>query len=628
MCGIVGSLSWSTPEDPAIVKRMMESIIHRGPDAGGIWTKEPITLGHRRLSILDTSEAANQPMTDSSRRYIISFNGEIYNFHSLRNTLIEQGMTFTTNSDTEVVLAAWRLWGIDALLHLEGMFAFALWDDQEKKLYLARDRFGEKPLYYFTHSTSSIIFGSELKALQQHPLCPQSLSPKAISQFLSLNYILTESCILEDVHKLPPAHFMIIQEGEAPVPKAYWSLADQFLAPKWDHSLSQLSDLFNTALGSTIKDCTLSDVPLGAFLSGGIDSSAIVASMAKNQDSSNIKTFTIGFEDDSFNELDKAQTVASYIGVDHHWETVAMDRLSLLPKIVGATDEPFADTSMIPVYVLAGMARKDVTVCLSGDGGDELFAGYETYRADQLHRVLHHLPFKKFLSNCANALPVSLNKVSFDYKARQFCKGLQLSPQKAHYFWRTIFSEDEKKKLLRDPYAQEVIKHDPFDSFNQFYQDVKSCNIMEQHLYVDLKTWLVDDILVKVDRMSMAHSLEARAPFLNHKLAEWIIRLPIDTKINGLRTKILLKKSQESFLPLSTIYAKKEGFSAPVSQWLNRDSRDQMLDNKLFREWFNEDAIHDLWKSHESGKADCGLKLFGLLCLSLWMDRLTSPKMI
>jgi asparagine synthase (glutamine-hydrolysing) len=620
MCGIVGSLSWSKKEDSAIVSKMMDSIIHRGPDAGGMWKNESVILGHRRLSILDVSSNANQPMVDSSARYTIVFNGEIYNFQQLRQSFIDQGIIFKTHSDTEVVLAAWRQWGIDALLHLEGMFAFALWDDQEKKLFLARDRFGEKPLFYFLYSTNHIVFASELKALRQHPLCPQSLNPRAISQFLSLNYILTESCILEGVHKLPPAHYMVIQKNEAPLSKPYWSLADQFHAPKWKLPQEELINLLNESLKTAVQKCTLSDVPLGAFLSGGIDSSAIVASMSKFQKTSLIKTFTIGFEDDSFNELDKAQRVASRLGVDHHWETVSIDRLALLPQIVTAADEPFADTSMIPVYSLAAMARKNVTVCLSGDGGDELFAGYETHRADQLHKFFNKIPFQSFFSKCVNLLPVRFGKVSFDYKARQFFKGVQYNPQRAHYFWRTIFSDNEKASLMKEPYAQEIAKHNPFDVFNKFYEDVKDCPLIEQHLYVDLKTWLADDILVKVDRMSMAHSLEVRAPFLNHTFAEWVIRLPLKAKLHFLQTKALLKKSQEKVLPSSIIYARKEGFNAPVSQWMTQISKDRMLDNKMFQEWFHEKEIQKLWHAHENGQADNGLKLFGLLCLSLWME--------
>jgi asparagine synthase (glutamine-hydrolysing) len=621
MCGIVGSLSWSKKEDPAIVARMMGSIAHRGPDAEGIWKNEFIILGHQRLSILDTSSNANQPMISHSGRYTIVFNGEIYNFQQLQQSFLAQGITFKTHSDTEVILAAWEKWGIDALLHLEGMFAFALWDDQEKKLFLARDRFGEKPLFYFLPHTNHIVFGSELKALQQHPLCPQSLNPRAISQFLSLNYILTESCILKDVHKLPPAHYMVLEKDKLPLSKPYWSLADQFHAPKWNLPQEELIDLLNESLRSAVQKCTLSDVPLGAFLSGGIDSSAIVASMSKSQKSSLIKTFTIGFEDDSFNELDKAQRVAAHLGVDHHWEIASIDRLALLPKIVAAADEPFADTSMIPVYSLAAMARKKVTVCLSGDGGDELFAGYETYRADRLHKFFHKIPFQSFISKCVGLLPVRFGKVSFDYKARQFAKGLQYSPQMAHYFWRNIFSSNEKIALLKEPYAQEVTKHNPFDVFSQFYQEVQDCPLLDQHLYVDLKTWLVDDILVKVDRMSMAHSLEIRAPFLNHTFAEWAIRLSPKAKLHFLQTKALLKKAQEKILPSSIIYAKKEGFNAPVSQWLTQTSKERMLDNKTFQEWFKEKEIQKLWNVHTGGRADNGLKLFGLLCLSLWMEK-------
>ena len=628
MCGIAGSLSWSQKEDPATIKKMIDEINYRGPDSEGIWSQDPITLGHKRLSILDVTSNANQPMTDSTGRYTIAFNGEIYNFQSLRADHVHHGITFKTDSDTEVILASWVRWGIDALTHLEGMFAFALWDDKEQNLYLVRDRFGEKPLFYFRHGTNDLVFASEIKALQAHPSCPRTINPRAISQFLSLNYILSDCSILEDVHKLPPAHFMIIKKGSPPQIKPYWSLSDQFKSPKLNFSEDHLEAVFNASMEETVSDCSLSDVPLGAFLSGGIDSSAIVSSMTRRQYSQTVKTFTIGFDDESFNELDKAQKVANHLGVDHHWETVSMDRLSLLPKIIEAAGEPFADTSMIPMYALAAMARKTVTVCLSGDGGDELFAGYETYRADQLHRVFSKLPFKKFLASCVNLLPVRLNKVSFDYKAKQFLKGISLSPQEAHYSWRTIFSEAEKKAILQDPYADEIAKHNPYDVFKQFYKDVEDCNLTEQHLYVDLKTWLVDDILVKVDRMSMAHSLEVRAPFLNHKLAEWVIRLPTHQKINKLSTKVLLKRSQKRTLPHDIIYAKKEGFNAPVSQWLNETSKDRMLNNKLFCDWFRKDMVEELWNAHERGIADNGLKLFGLLCLGLWMESFTAKERI
>jgi asparagine synthase (glutamine-hydrolysing) len=623
MCGIAGSLSWKKSEEAHNVENMMDSLVHRGPDANGIWINKPIILGHRRLSILDVSSSANQPMIDDSGRFVIVFNGEIYNFAALRNTLEEQGFVFRTHSDTEIILAAWRKWNLDALQHLEGMFAFALWDIAEQKLVLARDRFGEKPLYYFIHSTNCIVFASELGALQKHPLCPKAISPRAISQFLSLNYILSDSCIIENIHKLPPAHVMTIQKDDLPVVRPYWSLSDQYKAPKWQMPEEKLSESFRSTLQSTVKDCSISDVPLGAFLSGGIDSSTIVASMAAEQRAKFVKTFTIGFEDDSYNELDKAQRVASYIDVDHHWEVASIDRLALLPKIVEATDEPFADTSMLPLYMLSALARKTVTVCLSGDGGDELFAGYETYRADILHKYFSKIPFKRTLEKCVNLLPVSLAKVSFDYKAKKFIKGLQLTPQRAHYLWRTISTDQDKSALVRKNYHHEVMEHDPFDIFEKFYEEVKDCHPVDQHLYVDAKTWLVDDILVKVDRMSMAHSLEVRAPFLNHKLAEWVIRLPIQMKIHNMRTKVLLKKSQERALPLDIIYNKKEGFNAPVSQWLGPSSMERMFDNPTFRDWFNEAQIQNMWKSHEDGRADHGLQLFGLLCLSMWMERLS-----
>ena len=623
MCGIAGILSWGDKEDPHILKKMTEAIAHRGPDAYGVWVNENISLGHRRLSVQDTSNAANQPMHDFTNRYTISFNGEIYNFKKLRDTLTQIGYQFKTHSDTEVILTAWNHWGVDALSHFEGMFAFALWDSQLKELYLVRDRFGEKPLYYFKLPNNGVVFASELKGLLEHPQCPKSINPSAISQFLSLNYILTDQCILENIHKLAPANYIVFKKNESPVTKHYWSLAESFYAPKWNLSESDLIEQFNMIFADTVEDCSLSDVQLGVFLSGGMDSSAMAAAMAKSQSSRHIQAFTIGFTDKSYDELDKAKMVANHSGIEHFWEIMPTENADFVKKIVECSDEPFADTSMIPMYTLSSLARKHATVCLSGDAGDELFGGYETYRADRLHSVFKHLPFKNTLVNISNQLPVSFNKVSLDYKIKQFTKGLGLSAEEAHYSWRTIFSDAEKNSIVNDAYKNNVQKLNPFDSFSKFYDEVKGCDRMEQHFYVDMKTWMADDILVKVDRMSMLNSLEVRAPFLNHKLAEWIIRLPTKYKINGLQTKYLFKKSQEKILPNSIIYGKKGGFSSPVSKWMNQDVINQIIDNPMMREWFDKNQILELWKNHNEQRADCSYKLFGLFCLSLWMSKFT-----
>jgi len=621
MCAITGILSWNKEDSSAILKKMTQTMMHRGPDACGDWHNEGISLGHRRLSVQDPSTTANQPMHDFSDRYVIVFNGEIYNFKKLKETLAQSGYKFKTHGDTEVILAAWNHWGSGALSYFEGMFVFALWDKHLKELHLVRDRFGEKPLYYFRLPNGGVVFASELKALLNHPNCPKNLNPNAISQFLSLNYILTEQCILEGVHKLAPGNYMVFRENQSPITKSYWSLADSFHASKWDFSEAELIEQFNDFFTDTVRDCSVSDVPLGIFLSGGIDSSAIASSIKRASINDQLKAFTIGFEQKSYNELDKAKLVASNSQIEHLWEISAPDNADFVKKIAENLDEPFADSSMIPMHTLAALARKNATVCLSGDGGDELFGGYETYRADILHNALKYLPFKDLLATIVGHIPVSHQKVSFDYKLKQFTKGLSLSPQQAHYSWRTIFSDIEKKDILQNHHKHDVLNHNPFEGFNKFYNDVRSCDMLEQHFYVDLKTWMVDDILVKVDRISMMHSLEVRSPFLNHKLAEWIIRLPTKYKIRNLRTKYLLKKSQKGSLPHSILYGKKEGFGSPISKWMTRDVVDQIIDNPIICEWLDKDQIFKLWKNHSDKITDCSHKLFGLFCLSSWMNK-------
>lgn len=622
MCGIAGFFGRDPSERPTVIKTMLNALTHRGPDAEGIWTDKAIALGHRRLSIQDTSSIANQPMMDTSERFVLVFNGEIYNFRELRNKLIGQGTHFKTTSDTEVILELWSLFGEDSFAHLEGMFALAIWDREKHILYLARDRFGEKPLFYFMPPQGGIAFSSELKSLKLHPLCPKILNPKAISQFLSLNYILTDSCIYSDVLKLSPGCFLKVDASNHIETHSYWSLANVFHEPKTKISPKDFQNELIHHLEDAVQKCSISDVPLGAFLSGGIDSSAIVAAMKRNSNISDIETFSIGFTEKSYNELSKALTISTHIGTLHKTKTIALENLNVLEQIIHSTDEPFADSSMIPTYFLAQFARQHVTVCLSGDGGDELFAGYETYKADRLRDLLNWIPCQKsLLSFATHLLPTTFNKVSRDYKARKFLTGLSYAPQYAHYFWRTIFSESEKKMLLHARVRDKVIAHDPFETFKRYYLDVSDCAPLDQHLYVDLKTWLVDDILVKVDRMSMAHSLEVRAPFLNHLFAEWAIKLPTNMKLSGLRTKYILKKSQERFLPKSSIYAKKEGFNAPVSHWMGPVFKERMLDNSFFCDWFNRPYLEQLWSDHEHRLQDNGLKLFGLLCLSIWMEK-------
>jgi len=631
MCGITGSLNWQRPDPISLIEGMTRRLAHRGPDAEQVLAVGPIVLGHRRLAVIDIDPSSNQPMHDHTKRFWIVYNGEIYNFKKLRLELKQQGHQFKTHSDTEVILEAYKRWGVHALQHMVGMFAFALWDSKEECLLLARDRMGEKPLYYTVQqedNSYNLVFASELSALRLHPTTNSSLNPKAISQFLSLNYILTDTAILNSVQKLPPAHYLMLKRERAPTLHSYWDLSAHFHQKRSWHSKEEASLELYALLSESVQQQSLSDVPLGAFLSGGIDSSSIVSAMKKNDSAKLTQTFSIGFNEKTYSELAESQQVANFLEVEHHTQIVDGDKAELLPTILRSMDEPFADSSLIPTYYLAKFAREKVTVCLSGDGGDELFAGYETYTADKLHQMLRFLPKKMFSRLAAMAeqyLPVTHQKVSFDYKLKQFLNGCVFDFQRAHYFWRTIFNDQEKRLILNPDYQQAVLAFDPFDSFKPFYQAVQGCHPLDQAAYVDMKTWLVDDILVKVDRTTMAHSLEARAPFLDHRLVEFAASLPVHWKMSGFQKKHILKLSQKEILPKTILSRSKKGFNAPISHWfcgkLQKIGQEVTLDTPLMQEWFHRPAIEKLWQEHLDHSRDHSLKLFGLTCLGLWMDK-------
>lgn len=644
MCGIVGSLKWESPDPAILIKRMTEALNHRGGDALGVKTLGPLTLGHTRLSIIDYSEASNQPMQDESARYWIAYNGEIYNYLKIKENLKLAGHQFKTRSDTEVILEAYKHWGVDCLQHFIGMFVFALWDSYEQTLFIARDRLGEKPLYYTLfnngNNQTDIIFASELKSLMLHPGVTYNINPKALNEFLSLNYVLSDSCILENVKKLAPAHYLFIKPRDSVQIKKYWDLSRSFLEKKHNNlnrdKKTAIEEL-NYLIHDSVKQQMISDAPLGAFLSGGIDSSTIVSAMTTLGNPSHIKTFSIGFAEKSYNELPESQFVANYLGVDHKTqviETLGSNLLELLPKMILKADEPFADSSMIPTYLLAKFAKEQVKVCLSGDGGDELFAGYETYAADKMHRFLRFFP--KGLLNIAvgmaeNLLPVSHKKISTDYKIKKFLQGCHYDFRRAHYFWRNIFTEAEKLVLVNPDLHAKMFSEDPFLQFNQFYSEVAGCHPLDQASYVDIKTWLADDILVKVDRFSMAHSLETRAPFLDHRIVEFAASLPVHWKMKGFQKKHILKLSQKTTLPHSTLFRSKKGFNAPISSWLIQDlqelARSVTLDSSL-ETWFSKKSIEKLWQEHLNAEKDHGLKLFGLMSFGLWLSQTQSQSQI
>lgn len=635
MCGIAGSINWNQPDDERLIQAMIQTLHHRGPDAESVISSGPAVLGHRRLSIIDTVSTSNQPMRDNTHRYWIIYNGEIYNYQELKKELMSYGHSFTTQSDTEVILEAWKLWGIRCLDHFVGMFAFALWDSKDQMLLLARDRLGEKPLYYALdrkYPNCNIVFASELTALKLHPSIKGNLNVKAINQFLSLNYILTDHCAIEGVEKLPPAHYLILKKGRSPLLKQYWDLSHYFRnKPDWT-SKSEAVDTLQDLIQKSVTQQLVADVPLGAFLSGGIDSSTIVSAMKHKNDPQKIKTFSIGFEEKSYNELSESKDVAQHLNVSHHTQVVTADIEQLFPKIIQSIDEPFADSSMIPTYFLAKFSREQVKVCLSGDGGDELFSGYETYVADKLHQLSGYFPkklFKWLHLGADKLLPVSHKKVSLDYKLKQFLQGCAFDFTQAHYHWRTIFSEEEKFALLhpdlRATLTSNTLHPTPLQRFMHFQEHVKDCHYLDQASYIDIKTWLVDDILVKVDRLSMAHSLETRAPFLDHRLVEFAAGLPPHWKMNLFQKKHILKLSQRPQLPKHILHRKKRGFNAPINAWfsgkLQSLAQALTLDNKrLLSQWVSIPRVEQLWQEHLTFKKDHGLKLFGLTCLSVWLE--------
>jgi len=607
---------------------MTDRLAHRGPDAGGVCVIGPVALGHRRLSVIDLSEANNQPFLDASGTVAIVFNGEIYNFREIRAALEAAGAVFRTSGDTEVIVEAYKRWGTACLDRFNGMFAFAIWDTRTQRLFLARDRLGEKPLYVAALPGGGLAFASEPRALREHPRVSGSVDPVSLGHYLALNYTIGERTLYAGVRRLAPAHYLVTGPGQAPVIRRYWDLAAAFRDKREFASEAAAAE----ELGELIDDCVrlrlVSDVPLGAFLSGGVDSSAVVSAMARLLPPAQVHTFSMGFGEPSFDEMDVARAVARHFGLDHKDELAQGTPAESLEAIVRAADEPLADSSVVPTYYLARFARRHVTVALSGDGGDECFAGYETYVADRLHRALRWLPGPVVggVSRAADALlPVSLSKVSLDYKIRHFLAGLQLPFPRAHASWRNIFSTHERDSLMQPHWRDALVRErdaDPFLEFERHFREVSDMHYLDQGSYVDIKTWLPDDILVKVDRATMAHSLEARAPLLDHRLVEFAARLPPEWKLRGFSKKHLLRLSQRQRVPAWVLNRKKQGFNAPVTQWLMGPLRElarDALSSRDMAEWFRPQAMETLWKEQDAGRRDNGLKLFGLLTVALWI---------
>ena len=623
MCGICGKYNFSKirPETAGLISKMCSTLQHRGPDEEGIYRDEYIALGNRRLSIIDL-DTGHQPQHNEDNSIWIVCNGEIYNYPELADELKKKGHTFYTKSDIEVIIHLYEEYGEKCLDHLNGIFAFAIWDKRKKKLLLARDRLGIKPLFYYRNK-DELIFASEIKAILQEPTLKREINQKALYHFFSLNYIPSPLTAFKNIHSLPAGHILICSDKKIKVLK-YWDVSFEEI---YDLGEMELIERLKDHLNRSTKMQLISDVPIGVFLSGGIDSSTIVNFVRENSNQT-IKTFNVRFKEPSYDESCYATQVSKLFGTQHY-EIFCKpkDYINFLPKIIQHADNLTADVSMLPLYLVSQLASQYVKVVLSGDGGDELFAGYSTYAADKLARLYRYLPevvATKLIPSLVNRLPISSRKMSLEFKAKRFVQGANLSPEEAHYSWRIIFSEEEKKKLLVKRFFNDSFEN-TFQVCQKFYQDTNSWEALSRHQYADIKGWLVDSILAKVDSMSMANSLEVRVPFLDHYLVEFAAKIPTKLKLNGLDNKYILKRAMRDKLPGVILERNKAGFNIPIGKWFRTDLKKFMTDilNKEAIDrigYFNWEYIRRLMDDHLVGRRDNGYQLLSLIHFCLWYE--------
>jgi asparagine synthase (glutamine-hydrolysing) len=627
MCGIAGCFHLDgSPVQAQVVQNMINQIAHRGPDAEGVYTDGSVGLGHRRLSILDLSELGRQPMTDNRGRVWITFNGEIYNFWDVRRELEAKGYTFRSTSDTEMILYAYREWGKACLQRFNGMFAFALWDAEQQELWLVRDRLGVKPLFY-AHTGGSLLFGSEIKALLAHPgLVDRSIDYEALAYYLASNYVPIPYTLFRDIRQVLPGHYLTITQDGHVEDVEYWALHyDEGQYEPDAYYRNRFNELLEDAVGSHL----ISDVPFGSFLSGGLDSSAIAYLMSRRLREP-VKTFSIGFDEDSYSELPYARQVAERIGADHHEFIVKPGDAALIQQLVWHAEEPTADSSVIGVYRVAEMARQHVKMVHSGDGADEILAGYPTYSAYYYHRLYHLLPtfVRRGISSGVSLLPVSDAKLSLDMKLRRFINGARPdSGEDAHALWRVIFDRQEREALVQPIADKPGIHADIVQLYRSWFGCADAQHPLNRLLYVDTRLYLPSDMLVKVDRMTMAHGLEARVPFLDYRLVEFMAQVPPHLKLNRFTNgKYLLKQSMRGHLPEAVLRRRKAGFNIPKAAWMKGDLKafiaDSLSPARIGRMGlFDSQVVQRLLADHFAGKAENSHPIWGLLVLSLWWEQ-------
>lgn len=621
MCGIAGyfragrsGTSYPLAEH-RLIEQMCDVITHRGPDDAGYHVEGGLAIGMRRLSIIDVA-TGHQPISNEDGSVWIVFNGEIYNFAELRATLVARGHSFKTHSDTETIVHLYEEEGERCVERLRGMFGFAIWDRRQNKLFIARDRTGKKPLHY-TMTDGAFVFGSEIKSLLQFPGLERNPNLEAISDYLTFGYVPDPATAFQGIHKLPPGHTLTFQDGRVTT-RCYWDFNYEGSAQTPEQPESYYVERLRELIDEAVRVRLVSEVPLGAFLSGGVDSSTVVAMMARATEQP-VKTFSIGFSEANFDELKYARLTAERYKTDHHEFVVTPDVCRLVEEIVWHHDEPFADASSIPTYVVSKLAREHVTVVLSGDGGDELFGGYERYLIHQGRNGFEQIPrwFRRGVM-----LPLSRMLPRAVY-GKQFLRNVSLDGGARFVDSLSYFGDTAKRNLLAGSMQKGLNGRNSSAAFEQIFDIPVSTSQIDRLLYLDSKTYLPGDILTKVDRMSMAHSIEARVPLLDSKLIEFVQTIPASLKLRGKTTKHILKLAMSDLIPSEIINRPKMGFGVPLKKWLNNELREMLHDtltDQRARErgLLNPRAVRDLLNEHSRGRRDNSLHLWGLLTLELW----------
>jgi asparagine synthase (glutamine-hydrolysing) len=619
VCGICGllALDGAGPVDAGALDAMNATMVHRGPDSAGAFVDGPVGLAARRLAIIDL-EHGDQPLSNEDGTVTVVQNGEIYNHEALRSALETAGHRFRTRSDTEVLAHAYEEWGPPFVERLRGMFALALWDARERRLVLARDRFGIKPLFW-AEAGGALAFASELKALRLAPGFREDVDPEALDAFLAFNSIPAPLTIYAGARKLPPGHVLVRERGAirierfarpGPVPAADVRREDE----------ATLAAELRETLRDSVRAHLVSDVPVGVLLSGGVDSSVLCA-LAAQESSEPVQTFSIGFQERSFDELDLARSVAERYRTDHHELIVKPDAAELFPEIAAAFDEPLGDSSALPTFLVCRLASSHVKVAMSGEGGDELFGGYETYVADLLSaRGLGHAA--RLARPLVELLPTSSRRVSLEYRAKRFVRAAHLPPLERHHGWKEIFAPDVRAELLRGRRDG----FDPLDVYRERYAETAGAEPLARLQDVDLGIYLVDDLLVKTDRMSMAHSLEARVPYLDSEVAGLAMALPTAAKVRGWAKKRLLRRAAEPLVSKAIVTGRKKGFSIPAAAWLRGPlvpfAREVLAPGRIADQGLLDPAaVTAVLDRHVAGREDLSRQLWGLLALSMWQDR-------